>query len=54
MAAQITAGVRARAPRTREEAVEALVATALPLMSSKSRDLDLSAHPACMLFYGVK
>jgi fused signal recognition particle receptor len=53
MAAQITAGVRARAPRTREEAVEALVATALRLMSSKSRDLDLSAHPACMLFYGV-
>ncbi|HVD46370.1 MAG TPA: signal recognition particle-docking protein FtsY [Candidatus Limnocylindria bacterium] len=53
MAVQITAGVRARAPRTRDEAVEALVATALPLMSSKSRDLDLSAHPACMLFYGV-
>ena len=27
--------------------------TALPLMSSKSRDLDLSARPACVLFYGV-
>jgi fused signal recognition particle receptor len=53
MAARITAGVHARTPRTHEEAVEALVATALPLMSSKSRDLDLSAHPACVLFYGV-
>ena len=42
-----------RAPRTKEEAVEALVATALPLMSSKSRDLDLSAAPACILVYGV-
>jgi fused signal recognition particle receptor len=33
--------------------VEALVATALPLMSSKSRELNLSASPACLLFYGV-
>jgi fused signal recognition particle receptor len=53
MAVQITAGVRTRAPRTREEAVEALVATALPLMSGRSRDLDLSSSPACVLLYGV-
>ena len=53
MAARITAGVRARAPRTRDEAVEALVATTLPLMSGKSRDLDLRAGPACLLVYGV-
>jgi len=53
MAGRITAGVRARAPRTREEAVEALVATALPLMSPRARELDLGAQPACVLFYGV-
>jgi fused signal recognition particle receptor len=53
MAVRITAGVRARAPSTREEAVEALVATALPMMSPKSRELDLGARPACLLFYGV-
>jgi fused signal recognition particle receptor len=53
MAARIAAGVRARAPRTREEAVEALVATSLPMMSPKPRELDLSGRPACLLFYGV-
>src|ERR1700730_16496019 len=53
MAARIASGVRARAPRTREEAVEALVATALPMMSPKPRDLDLGARPACLLFYGM-
>jgi fused signal recognition particle receptor len=53
MAARITSGVRARAPRTREEAGEALVATALPMMSGKSRELDLRARPACILLYGV-
>ena len=53
MAARLTAGVRKRAPRTRPEAVEALVATAIPMMSSKPRDLDLSAKPACVLLYGV-
>lgn len=29
------------------------MATVRPLMSSKSRDLDMRAKPACMLFYGV-
>jgi len=53
MAARIAAGVKVRAPRTRDEAVEALVATALPLISNKSRDLDLRARPACILVYGV-
>jgi fused signal recognition particle receptor len=53
MAARIASGVRARAPRTREEAVEALVATTIPMMSSKPRELDLRAHPACLLLYGV-
>ena len=53
MAARLSAGVRARAPRTREEAVEALVATALPTMSHKPRELDLRPRPACLLLYGV-
>jgi fused signal recognition particle receptor len=53
VAARITAGVRARAPRTREEAIDALVATALPMMSRKSRELDLRAKPSCVLLYGV-
>jgi fused signal recognition particle receptor len=38
-AARLVAGVRARAPRTREEATNALVATALSLMSTQPRDL---------------
>jgi fused signal recognition particle receptor len=53
MAARITAGVRSRSPRTREEAADALVATAGPLMSKKPRDLNLSGRPACLLVYGV-
>jgi fused signal recognition particle receptor len=39
MAARLAAGVRTRAPRTREEAVDALVAVALSAMSSRERDL---------------
>jgi fused signal recognition particle receptor len=53
MAARLVAGVRTRAPRTREEAADALVATALPLMSTLPRELDLSRNPACVLFYGI-
>jgi fused signal recognition particle receptor len=53
MAARLVAGVRARAPRTREEAGDALVATALLLMSSRPRELELSGRPACVLFYGI-
>jgi fused signal recognition particle receptor len=39
MAARLAAGVRARAPRTREEAVDALVAVALSVMSPHPREL---------------
>jgi fused signal recognition particle receptor len=39
MAARLAAGVRARAPRTREEAVEALVAVAVSMMSKQPREL---------------
>jgi fused signal recognition particle receptor len=53
VAARIASGVRARAPRTREEAVGALVATALPIMSQKSRELDLHGLPACLILFGV-
>jgi fused signal recognition particle receptor len=61
MAARLAAGVRARAPRTREEAGDALVATALALMSSKPRELfslpregeGQRGGPGVILFYGV-
>jgi fused signal recognition particle receptor len=53
MATRLVAGVRTRAPRTREEAADALVATALALMSTKPREIDLSGKPACLLFYGI-
>jgi fused signal recognition particle receptor len=53
MAARLAAGVRARAPRTREEAVDALVAVSLSVMSSRPRRLELDRSPACILFYGI-
>ncbi len=52
-AARVASGVRARAPRTREDAQQALVATVLPMMSVRSRELDLRGRPACLLLYGV-
>ena len=53
MAARLAAGVRSRAPRSRDEAIEALVAVAASVMSTKPRDLDLDGNPACVLLYGV-
>jgi fused signal recognition particle receptor len=53
MAARLAAAVRARSPRTREEAASALVDAALAVMSKKSRELDLTGNPACVLFYGI-
>ena len=53
MAARLSAAVRARAPRTREEAQEALVSAALEVMSGKPRTLNLEGSPACVLLYGV-
>lgn len=53
MAARLSAAVRRRGPRTRDEAVDALVAAASEVMSTRPRDLDLTANPACVLFYGV-
>src|SRR5450759_4386693 len=53
MAARLVAAVKARAPRTREEAADALVAGAVRVMSIKARELDLNGNPACLLFYGI-
>jgi len=53
MASRLVEGVRSRAPRTREEAEDALVVVAGSVMSKKPRDLILSGNPACVLFYGV-
>jgi fused signal recognition particle receptor len=53
MAARLTAAVRARSPRTREEAESALIEAALAVMSKRLRGLALSGAPACVLFYGI-
>ena len=53
MATRLAAGVRTRAPRTRQEAATALVESALAVMSKRPRELDLSGAPACLLFYGI-
>ncbi|HEY1455319.1 MAG TPA: signal recognition particle-docking protein FtsY [Candidatus Dormibacteraeota bacterium] len=52
-AARLAAGVRRRAPRTRDEATEALVAAAKEVMSRKPRQLALDGEPACVLLYGI-
>ncbi len=52
MASRLTGGVRTRAPRTREEAADALVAVALSVMSQRPRELSFTP-PALMLFYGI-
>jgi fused signal recognition particle receptor len=53
MSARLSAGVKTRAPRTPEEAIAALVSVAQSIMSKKSRDLELSGNPSCVLLYGV-
>jgi fused signal recognition particle receptor len=53
MAERLAADVRARAPRTREEAAGALAAAAGSILSRKPRDLLLDGTPACVLLYGV-
>jgi fused signal recognition particle receptor len=53
MAERMVKAVRAKSPRTREEAADALVAAATGVMSSKPRDLDLTGSPATVLLYGV-
>jgi len=53
MASKLTREVRKRVPHTADEAREALVNASLAVMSQRSRELDLSATPACVLLYGV-
>jgi len=53
MAARLAGAVRARSPRTREEAEAALIAAALAAISKRPRDLNLSGSPSCILFYGI-
>jgi len=53
MAARLVTAVRARTPRTREEAEAALIEAALTAMSKRPRQLDLGGSPACILFYGI-
>ena len=49
MAARLATGVQKKAPRTREEAADALVAAALSVMSARPRELP----PGTILFYGI-
>jgi len=53
IAANLAGAVRARSPRTREEAEAALIAAALAAMSKRPRDLSISGSPACVLLYGI-
>jgi fused signal recognition particle receptor len=53
LAARLSAQVREAAPRTRDEAEGALGRAAVSLMSSKPRELDLNANPACVLLFGI-
>lgn len=53
MAERMSRAVRDKAPRTRDEAAAALVEAAAAVMSKKSRALDLTGEPACVLLYGI-
>lgn len=52
-AAKLAQLVRARSPRTIDEARNALVTAALSVMTQKARELTLEPAPACVLLYGV-
>lgn len=53
VASQLADEVRARAPRTVDEARDALVKAALTIMSQRSRELQLDSELGCVLLYGV-
>jgi fused signal recognition particle receptor len=53
LAARLSRMVKAKSPRTMEEAREALVEAAVGIMSQQSRSLKLDANPACVLLYGI-
>ncbi len=53
VASRLSEGVRAKAPRTADEARAALVTAALGAMSKQPRGLNLDGAPATILVYGV-
>ncbi len=53
VASRLSEGVRAKAPRTADEARAALVTAALGVMSKQPRGLNLEGAPATILVYGV-
>lgn len=53
VSARLAAAVREKAPRTRAEAEDTMVNVATAIMSPRPRELDMTATPACFLFYGV-
>ncbi|HZQ50516.1 MAG TPA: signal recognition particle-docking protein FtsY [Candidatus Dormibacteraeota bacterium] len=53
LALKLSNAVRARSPRTVDEAKTALVAGAVAVMSQKPRTLNVDGSPACVLMYGV-
>lgn len=53
MAVRLSELVRARSPRTTDEARDALVRAALSLMSQRPREVRLEPAPAVVLLYGV-
>jgi fused signal recognition particle receptor len=53
VAARLAAAVRARRPRSVEEAQAALEAEVVAVLSAAPRTLDLAANPSVVLFFGV-
>jgi len=53
VAERLAAAVRARRPRSLEEAAAALEAEVTTVLSDKPRILDLAANPSVVLFFGV-
>ena len=52
-ASRLSRLVKAKAPRTTEEARQALVEAAIGIMSPRARGLKLDGTPACILLYGI-
>lgn len=52
-AQRLVKAVRARAPRTRDQAARALVAATTALMSQRPRALNLQGNPATVLMFGI-
>jgi fused signal recognition particle receptor len=53
LAMRLSLQVKARAPRTGDEARDALVGAAIGIMSKQTRTLKLGGAPACILLYGI-